>query len=203
MADDYDDLSPQDYLQAIGYEGDPNEQTYKEALQMAMDKMFDDSEHDGTVCHRQWCQDMGECLWVTLQGLQQEFAELFYGGELPADNYLISNDDVMRCMAEGCDLSEDWYDYGSYENEAISLVLELLQTLQYSSQNQDSFDQFIMSEDSNDFGQNLYNLLKFSLLEKDSSSRREVIKKLQEFLEQSTILNAEDISDFSIRLGNL
>ncbi len=200
QGDNNSKLSPEDFLRSLGYQGQLDEVGYKEAMQKAMDKMFDDSEHNGTVCHRLWCQDMAECLWVTLRAVQEDFNDLFFDGELKEEDFLIKDKEIVRFLDEGCNLPESFYESGTLENHTIDFVLQLLQALQFTNSKGINFDEFIESDGAKQFAKDLYSLLKFTLIDLDAMKRKKCLQQVSAFISSTEFLEKEDKDDFLIML---
>ncbi|OGJ49448.1 hypothetical protein A2335_02355 [Candidatus Peregrinibacteria bacterium RIFOXYB2_FULL_32_7] len=191
-----------EYLKSLGLEGNPDEISFKDAMNNALQKLNENFE-DGGTCHRQWCQDMGECLWVTLRNLQTDFNERFFDSELKEEELIINDQDLIHFIKNGCDLDENWYDHNSFENQVIAFVTEIIQALEFSNISDNSFETILSDSQVQEFGQALYNLLRHSLKLGNLSKIKENISQIKNFLRNNEIFIKEDNNDFLLRIKTL
>lgn len=202
MQQDDQDFDPADVLRSLGLDSDIDKTSFTEAMQKAMGKA-NENFVDGT-CHRQWCQDMDECLWVSLREFQNNMNDKFFEGNLAPEDFFISDDNFIRYSTDGCNLPEEFYEGGTLENKSISFTFELLQALNFVNNFADDFEVLEGKyERFNNFGQNLYRFLQYSLFEKDLEKRAEVKGYIKDFISENDLFENQDKEDFLLVIENL
>lgn len=188
----------EDYLRELGLSGDVENMTFREAMDDAVAKVTGNFE-EGT-CYRPWCQDMDECLWVTLKNLQNTLSERFFEEGIDEENLLISDSEFVDFIQNGCMLPEEWYEYGTVENRLITFVIEVLQALEFANNGSLSLEEMFEEESVKKFGKNLYNILNFTLKNKDQKTAQYLLSSIEDFLLKNEIFKEEDAQDFLIAI---